>query len=68
MAKGLTDLLKKQGESLFRQFIWTSKAEEAFQKLKYAFIMALMLRHFDLLLPILVEIDTSSFTIAIIIL
>ena len=59
IATPLTNLTKKSVE-----YIWTSKEQQAFDKLKNQFDTADILRHFDKDLPITVETDASDFAIA----
>ena len=60
MAKGITDLLKGGSKGVV---MWTDEANNAFRKLKTAFITAPILRHFDPALEIRVETDASGFAI-----
>jgi hypothetical protein len=61
MSASLLDLLKSDQRGL--PFKMTSEALAAFQALVKAFIIALMLQHFNPNKLIRVEIDTSRFTI-----
>ncbi len=62
VAKGLIDLLKG-GDKARRAFIWTKEAIKAFNKLKAAFTIALILYYFDLALRILIETNALGFII-----
>ena len=56
----MTNLLKgiQRGRKL-GLFDWLDSTQEAFKKLKQYFLKALLLRHYDLTLPVRVETDTS---------
>jgi len=43
---------------------WTREAELVFRKLKWTFTEALILQHFDLAMPIILQMDVSGFVIA----
>ncbi|EDO01784.1 hypothetical protein SS1G_04259 [Sclerotinia sclerotiorum 1980 UF-70] len=59
IAAPMTEIIKKsQGE-----FRWTETAQEAFERFKEAFAEELVLRAFDPELPIIVETDSSDYTI-----
>jgi len=45
------------------KFKWTTKCEQAFNNLKYYFITALILAHFNPNLKYIVEIDLSDYTL-----
>jgi RNase H-like domain found in reverse transcriptase/Reverse transcriptase (RNA-dependent DNA polymerase)/Integrase zinc binding domain/Chromo (CHRromatin Organisation MOdifier) domain/Integrase core domain len=56
----ITDLLKGKAD----QWEWSREAEQAFQKLKRAFMEAPILQHFDPERPITLQTDASGFAIA----
>jgi hypothetical protein len=61
VTKPLTDLTKEEFRG--KRFNWSAEAEKSFSKLKTAFTTAPILRHFDPLLPTIVETDASDFAI-----
>ena len=65
---GLTDMLKDGAQGKFKRvpFTFTPEAQTAFQNLRTAFTTAPLLHHFDPLLPICMELDTSGFAISVI--
>ena len=68
LAGPLTDLLKgSQNERKAEPFEWPPEAAKAFHLLCNAFMMALILIHFDSNLKIRVETDASDYTIVVII-
>jgi hypothetical protein len=54
----ITSLLKKH-----RKFHWDSAAQGAFDKLRTAFTTAPVLRHFDSILPTVIEADASDYAL-----
>ena len=66
---GLTNMLKRETQGKFKgvPFIFTPEAQTYFLNLRKAFTTAPLLRHFDLLLLIWMEIDASDFAISAII-
>ena len=66
IVRGLTKMLKENIQGKFQEinFILKPKAKESFCLLQNAFITVSMLRHFDLLLPICIETDSSDFAIS----
>ena len=56
----MTILLRKTSDA----FQWTSEAQKAFERLKYLFTQAPILRHFDPELPIYLYTDASGFAIS----
>ena len=65
IAGPLTGLLKgsEKGKKS-GPFEWPDDAEDAFDKLRHAFTVAPLLRHFDLQLPIRIETDASEYALA----
>jgi len=45
------------------KFKWTTKCEQAFNDLKYCFMTALILAHFDPNLKYIIEIDSSDYAL-----
>ena len=58
----MTALLKKDNK-----FRWSAEAQEAFEKPRAAFTSASILRHFNSSLPVVLEADTSDFTLSAVI-
>jgi hypothetical protein len=66
IVKSLTDLTKDKFKG--EKFKWPDAADRAFKTLKAAFISALILRHFDPRLSMVIETDVSYFAIRVILL
>jgi hypothetical protein len=71
--KDFSKLAKPQTHTTSEQFKyknwqWSDLCEKAFEALKYRFTIALVSHHYDAILPILVETDTSDFAIGTVIL
>src|ERR1700712_2354959 len=58
LTRPLTDLTKKS-----EKFVWSDECQRVFQELKDRFTSAPILRHFDPVLPTIVECDASDFAI-----
>jgi hypothetical protein len=59
----MTSLLKKGSK-----FHWDARAQAAFEQLRTAFTTALILRHFNPTLPIVLEADASDYVLSAVIL
>ena len=65
IASLLTGLLKRSEKGKKSEpFEWLKEADQAFYRLQAAFTSAPLLRHFDLGLPIQIEMDVSEYAIA----
>jgi hypothetical protein len=60
VARGMTDLLRGKN----RKFLWTAIANQAFHRLKAAFLRAGVIKHFDPERPAILEADASDRAIA----
>jgi len=65
LAAPLTRLLKK--EHMARKFNWSQEAKAVFEQLKTAFTMAPILMHFDPEQPTILEADTSTYALGVVI-
>jgi len=65
VARPLTELTKKEQG---KEWAWNSEAEAVFQELKWRFMSAPVLAHFDLSRPVIIETDASDFAIGAVLL
>jgi hypothetical protein len=66
LAKPLMDTTSEQFKD--KNWQWSDLCEKAFEALKQRLTMAPVLRHYDLILPIIVETDVSDFAIGAVLL
>jgi hypothetical protein len=61
LAKHLMDITSEQSKG--KNSRWSNLYEKALEALKQTFVILPVLHHYDLILPIIVETDTSHFAI-----